>query len=129
MANLNGTLNLLKLNGARLISLRGGAERGIFIPTEGENRNPSIYVGGKGAYMHVRVVESERDFNGKHYTHFIAAAFADGEEFKEMKEALGRDAINALAPILGNLESFKQPGGGSYEEEAEDNNDMPDFLR
>ena len=130
MANLNGTLDLLKLREARRVSLRG--QKGIFVPTEGVN--PCIFEGQKGSYLHVRVVESERDFGDKHFTHFVAASFANGDEFKKAKDTLPREELNALTPILGNLETWGSSGGGSYESEEEDDdlpadNDIPDFLR
>ena len=111
--SLNGSINLMKYPGARRILANG--VKGIFIPVD---ENPSIYVGDKGAYATIRVVEKESEFNDKHYTHFVAASLP-----KKVRDALKEkgktdEELKALAPILGNLETYDpQAGGGSAEYE------------
>lgn len=114
----------MKYPGAKKIIANG--VKGIFIPVE---TNPSIYVGGKGAYASIRVVEKESNFDDRHYTHFVAASIS-----KKTREALAADGmsdeeINAVTPILGNLEEYA-PKEESFEAAAtvaDDVEDMP-FL-
>ena len=118
--SLNGSINLMKYPGAKKIIANG--QKGIFIPVE---PNPSIFVGEKGAYASIRVVEKESEFNDRHYTHFVAAQLP--KKVRDDLKAAGKsdDDIKALTPILGNLETYvPQEGGATYEEasvdEAED---------
>jgi len=120
MGNINGSINLLKYKDARKVSLQG--VKGIFIPTEGVN--PTIVVGEKGAYAHLRIVEKESTFenNGKPvtYTHFIAASIADKDKRAELKNSLPTEEFNGLTPILGNASEWKGEAAADYEEAEED---------
>ena len=120
--SLNGSINLMKYPGAKKILANG--KKGIFIPVDD---NPSIYVGEKGAYATVRVVEKESEFNDKHYSHFIAAALPKKVRDDLKAKGASDDDIKALTPILGNLETYEPQagnGGDSYENvEAEE--DLP----
>jgi len=115
--SLNGSINLLKYPGARRIIANG--VKGIFIPVD---NNPSIFVGDKGAYASIRVVEKETTFDDRHYTHFVAASLP-----KKVREGMTEEQAKAAAPILGNLEAYQPQQGGSYEEAAtvEDEEDLP----
>ena len=117
--SLNGNINLLKYPGAKKIVANG--VKGIFIPVE---ENPSIYVGNKGAYAGIRVVEKVSEFNDRKYTHFVAAHIP-----KKVRDTMTEEEAKAATPILGNLETYEPEGGGggSFEEaevkEAEE--DLP----
>lgn len=119
MATINGSINLMKFVGARKVVASG--EKGIFIPID---QNPTIIPGAKGAYASVRIVEKESTFNDRHYTHFICLSLN-----KEKKEQLKNDGysdeqLNALTPILGNLETY-QPKDEYQEEKVEEADDLP----
>lgn len=116
---INGSINLLKYSGARKVSL--GGQKGIFIPVE---ENPTIFVGEKGAYASVRVVEHESSFDGKTYTHFIAASL-DKKKKDELENAYGKDKVKEFTPILGNATDYSAQQSDSYEEESED---MPEKV-
>lgn len=120
----NGSINLQKCKGARRIIANG--VKGIFIPTDG---NPTIYVSEKGAYMSIRVRESEREFDGKKYTHFVAVSFSNKEAREKAIEQFGEEGANEFTPILGNLSAYSAPEP-TYEaaDVKEDNGDIPDFL-
>lgn len=119
---INGKINLLKYIGARKVSL--GGQKGIFIPVE---ENPTIFVGEKGAYASVRVVEHESSFDGKTYTHFIAASIDDKKRREELEKVHGKDAMKAFTPILGNAVDYTAlDNNDSYAEESEDAGDLPD---
>jgi hypothetical protein len=121
MATLNGKINLLKYPGAKKIIANG--VKGIFIPAE---QNPSIFIGEKGAYAAVRVVEKVTTFNDKTYSHFIAATLSKAQRDELAAQGLSEDEIKAFSPILGNLETY-EPQGATYEEAtvAEDVDDLP----
>ena len=122
MATLTGSINLLKYPGSKKIIANG--VRGIFIPSEA---NPSIYVGEKGAYASVRIVERESEFGDKHYTHYVAASISKKGREELASQGMSEEEIRALAPIIGNLETY-EPQGATYEEAAvkeDDNEDMP----
>jgi len=122
MATLTGNINLLKYPGSRKVIANG--VKGIFIPTEA---NPSIFVGEKGAYASVRIVEKESEFKDKHYTHFIAASIAKKAREELSSQGMSDDEIKALAPILGNLETY-EPQGATFEEASvEDDNGEEDL--
>lgn len=107
--SINGSINLLKIKGARKILADG--QKGIFIPAED---NPAIYV-GKGAYLSIRVVEKETTFEDRHYTHFVAVALPKAK-IEELKKVGATDNdIKELTPILGNLEEYVPNEGGGYE--------------
>lgn len=119
--SLNGNINLMKYPGARRILANG--VKGIFIPVED---NPSIFVGEKGAYASIRVVEKESEFNDRHYTHFVAASLP--KKVRDELKAKGKtdEELKALAPILGNLETFDPQSAGSAEyEEVDEAEDLP----
>ena len=111
---INGSINLLKYVGARKVSLSG--KRGIFIPVD---ENPSIYAEGKGAYAAIRIVEHESEFDGKKYTHFIAADIDSKKRRSELEQSFGRDAVKAMTPILGNAVDYNAREE-TFEDEAED---------
>ena len=115
-------MNLLKLKGARKIIAK--EQKGIFIPVE---ENPSIFVGDKGAYLSIRVVEKESDFEDRHYTHFVSASIPKKKRDELEAAGYSKEEIYALTPILGNLETYEpQGGGGNYEEEeVKEAEDLP----
>ena len=120
----NGSINLLKYPGAKKIIANG--QKGIFIPTDD---NPTIYVGGKGAYASIRIVEKESTFDDRHYTHFVAASLSKGQREELQKKGKTDEEIKAFSPILGNLETYTaQPSGDSFEAAtvtAQDIDDLP----
>lgn len=117
---INGSINLLKYVGARKVSL--GGQKGIFIPVDD---NPSIYVGEKGAYASVRIVEHESTYGDKTYTHFIAAAIDSKKRRDELENQFGKERVKSMTPILGNAVDYNAQSGGTYEEEQEDDGDLP----
>lgn len=116
----SGNIDLLKLKGARK-SIVGG-QKCIVIPVE---ENPTIYVGEKGAYLNIRVVESANNNYG--HSHFIASSIDN----KQTRERLGQDKVKELTPIIGNLKelTYGQPGGDSsaYTQEQEQTATGDDF--
>ncbi len=122
--SLNGSINLMKYPGAKRILANG--KKGIFIPVD---ENPSIFVSEKGAYASIRVVEKESEFNGKNYTHFVAASLSKKERDELKKAGYGEEDIKALTPILGNLETYEPqadgPAGADSYESADVNEDLP----
>lgn len=120
---INGSINLLKYVGARKVSL--GGQRGIFIPVD---ENPSIYVGDKGAYASVRVVEHESTFGDKTHTHFIAAAIDSKKRRDELEAQYGKETVKTFTPILGNAIDYNA-ASESYDEEQEDDDLPPDNAR
>lgn len=119
MSTITGSINLMKFVGARKIIASG--EKGIFIPVE---QNPTIVPGAKGAYANIRIVESNRTFNDHEYTHFLALSLPKKQR-EEMKASGRRDEdINALTPILGNLETFV-PKDSYQEEKVVERDDLP----
>ena len=121
MSILTGNINLLKYPGSRRIIANG--VRGIFIPAE---QNPSIYIGEKGAYASIRIVDKESDFSDKHYTHFIAASISKKAREELSSQGLSEDEIKAFSPILGNLETY-EPQAASYEEASVQEDDVEDM--
>lgn len=117
MSTINGQINLLKLANARRV--QDGNVKGIFIPI---HDNPCIYAGGKGAYLNVRIVEHESDYNDRHYTHFIAAAI-DKDLRTKLKEEGREDDLRSYTPILGNATEYSAEGAG-YEQATL--SDVPD---
>lgn len=111
---ITGSINLMKYVGARKVSLQG--ENGVFIPVK---QNPSLFVGDKGIYASLRIVEHESEYGGKRYSHFIAANLSK-EARESLESAYGRDKARAFAPILGNANDYNMEGGGSFEEVSED---------
>lgn len=110
MATITGQINLLKLVGARRV--QAGNTKGLFIPIAA---NPTIYAEGKGAYLNIRIVEKESEYDGKKYTHFIAASL-DKEQRERLKEQLPDEEFRALTPILGNARTW---GGEQTYEQTE----------
>lgn len=113
--SLNGNINLMKYPGAKRILANG--VKGIFIPVE---ENPSIFVGEKGAYASIRVVEKESEFNDRHYTHFVAASLSKKVRDELKSKGKTDEELKALAPILGNLESYEPEGGGAEFEQVDE---------
>lgn len=101
MSTITGSINLMKFVGAKKIIANG--ERGIFIP---EEQNPTIVPGAKGAYANVRIVESKRTFNDHEYTHFLALSLPRKQREDLKAKGVSDEQINALTPILGNLETY-----------------------
>lgn len=101
MATITGQINLLKLHNARRV--QDGNIKGIFIPIYD---NPAIYAEGRGAYLNIRIVEKESEYNGKQYTHFIAASL-DKDRRDELMERLSDEEFKAVTPILGNARIVK----------------------
>lgn len=120
MSTLTGSINLLKYPGSRKILANG--VKGIFIPVES---NPSIFVGEKGAYASIRVVEKESEFNDRHYTHFVAASMSKKSREKLSEDGKSDEEINALAPILGNLETYEPEA--TYETASVQEDDIEDM--
>ena len=119
--SLNGSINLLKLPGARKIIAK--EQKGIFIPVD---ENPSIFVGEKGAYLSIRVVEKESEYEDRHYTHFVSASLQKKDREKLEAAGYSKEDIYKLTPILGNLETYEpQPGNGGDYEEEEVKDDLP----
>lgn len=110
--SINGSINLLKIKGARKILADG--QKGIFIPAED---NPAIYV-GKGAYLSIRVVEKETTFEDRHYTHFVSVGLPKSKIDELKKAGATEEDIKELTPILGNLEEYVPKEGGNYEASA-----------
>ena len=100
MATITGQINLLKLKNARRV--QDGNIKGIFIPIYD---NPAIYAEGRGAYLNIRIVEKESEYNGKQYTHFIAASLDKGKR-DELMERLSEEEFKAVTPILGNANAW-----------------------
>lgn len=101
MATIAGQINLLKLRNARRV--QDGNIKGIFIPIYD---NPAIYAEGKGAYLSLRIVEHESEFNGRQYTHFIAASI-DKDKRDALKEEGREDELRSVTPILGNASEYR----------------------
>ncbi len=120
MSTLNGSINLLKYPGAKKIIANG--VRGIFIPAE---TNPSIFVGEKGAYASIRVVEKESEFNDRYYTHFVAASMSKKSREQLSADGMTDEEINALTPILGNLETYAPEV--TYESASVQDDDVEDL--
>lgn len=100
MATITGQINLLKLKNARRV--QDGNIKGIFIPIYD---NPAIYAEGRGAYLNIRIVEKESEYNGKKFSHFIAAGLAK-EKRDELRDRLSDDDFRAVTPILGNANAW-----------------------
>ena len=100
MATITGQINLLKLKNARRV--QDGNIKGIFIPIYD---NPAIYAEGRGAYLNIRIVEKESEYNGKKFSHFIAADLAK-EKRDELRDRLSEDDFRAVTPILGNANAW-----------------------
>ena len=100
MATITGQINLLKLKNARRV--QDGNIKGIFIPIYD---NPAIYAEGRGAYLNIRLVEKESEYNGKKFSHFIAADLAK-EKRDELRDRLSDDDFRAVTPILGNANAW-----------------------
>ena len=100
MATITGQINLLKLKNARRV--QDGNIKGIFIPIYD---NPAIYAEGRGAYLNIRIVEKESEYNGKKFSHFIAADLAK-EKRDELRDRLSDDDFRAVTPILGNANAW-----------------------
>lgn len=101
MATITGQINLLKLKNARRV--QDGNIKGIFIPIYD---NPAIYAEGRGAYLNIRIVEKESEYNGKKFSHFIAADLAK-EKRDELRDRLSDDDFRAVTPILGNANAWE----------------------
>lgn len=107
--NYNGSIDLLKLRGARKSMVSG--QRCIIIPVD---ENPTIYVGEKGCYLGLSVRETSNSSYGD--SHFIAASISS----KDIREKIGRDNIKQYTPILGNLKESNYGGGNEgFGEETE----------
>lgn len=100
MATITGQINLLKLKNARRV--QDGNIKGIFIPIYD---NPAIYAEGRGAYLNIRIVEKESEYNGKKFSHFIVADLAK-EKRDELRDRLSDDDFRAVTPILGNANAW-----------------------
>lgn len=100
MATITGQINLLKLKNARRV--QDGNIKGIFIPIYD---NPAIYAEGRGAYLNIRIVEKESEYNGKKFSHFIAADLAK-EKRDELRDRLSDDDFRAVTLILGNANAW-----------------------
>ena len=126
MATLNGSINLLKYKDARKVIIAG--VKGIFIPVD---ENPTIFVGGKGAYANVRIVEHESTFDDSTYSHFISASFGKSDDRKKYEETFGSEALRAVTPILGNLAAYQDSRANESEEsyvaaeDVKDDGDLP----
>jgi len=101
MATITGQINLLKLKNARRV--QDGNIKGIFIPIYD---NPAIFAEGRGAYLNIRIVEKESEYNGKKFSHFIAADLPK-EKREELREQLDDDDFRAVTPILGNANAWE----------------------
>lgn len=119
---MSGSINLLKFVGAKKIIADG--KKGIFIPVD---QNPTIVVGTKGAYAHIRVVEKDVTFDNRHYTHFIAASLSKEKRDDMQSGGMTEEQINAYSPILGNLEAFEpRPSRDDFADaRTEDAEDLP----
>lgn len=104
MATITAQINLLKLQNARRV--QDGNIKGIFIPI---HDNPCIYAQGKGAYLNIRIVEHESEYNDRKYSHFIAAAI--NKDLRDKLKEEGRDEdLKAYTPILGNGSTYGDDG-------------------
>ena len=109
MATITGQINLLKLYGAKRVAM--GPVKGLFIPTA---FNPAIFDALKGAYLNVRIVEKASEFNGKQYTHFIAADLNKAKKDELRDNGISDEEIRGYTPILGNLKAW-EPEAPTYE--------------
>ena len=109
MATITGQINLLKLYGAKRVAM--GNVKGLFIPV---SMNPAIFDAQKGAYLNVRIVDKPSEFNGKQYTHFIAADLNKTKKDELRQNGVSDEEIRSYTPILGNLKAW-EPEAPSYE--------------
>ena len=100
--NYNGSIDLLKLRGARKSMVSG--QRCIVVPVDD---NPAIYVGEKGCYLGLSVRETSNSSYGD--SHFVAASISS----KETRDKIGRDHIREYTPILGNLKESTYDGSNA----------------
>lgn len=101
MDNLSIKVDLLKLNGARVVKANGVT--GLFIPSEA---NKELYIGQKGAYLNLTAIQlhSPSPYGDTHI----------------VKGNIPRDAFDAMTdeqrkylPILGNARPLVKQGGGA----------------
>lgn len=115
MSNFSIKIDLLKLAGAKVVSVKG--ERAILIPTDS---NREIFIGEKGAYLDLTAIalKEESKFGD---THFV-------------KGNLPRDVFNSMTeeqrravPILGNLKPLGAQNAQASvpAEEVEVEDDLP----
>ena len=119
--SLNGSINLMKFEGAKKIIANG--QKGIFIPVED---NPTISVSENGAFVNIRVWEREATFGERHYTHAIAASISKKKREELEKSGYSKEDIYALTPFIGNLEAREAAqNGGNFENAEVQEDDLP----
>ena len=108
MANINscsGGLNLSLLQNTETVNLKG--RECLVIPIAD---NPTLFIGKKGVYLDISVVETPDSQYG--HSHYVRANVGPAK-----RQNYSREELKALTPILGNLKP--------YEPKQQDAGDMP----
>lgn len=93
--SVNGGLNLSLLVNAATVTLKG--KNCLVIPIDD---NPALFVGKKGVYLDISVVETPDSQYG--HTHYVRANIGSSRRGGYSKEEL-----KAMTPILGNLKAVQ----------------------
>lgn len=94
---LTGSINLLAFCKAEYLTVNG--KPCVVIPVQ---ENPTIFVGTKGIYAGINVVETKNNKFG--FTHFVGSNITNSEE----RNKLSNDERKTLCPILGNLKEIRR---------------------
>lgn len=93
--SFNGGLNLSLLQNTATVSLKG--KQCLVIPIED---NPTLFIGKKGVYLDLSVVETPDSQYG--HSHYVRANVGASK-----RQNYSREELKALTPILGNLKPFE----------------------
>ena len=106
--SVNGGLNLSLLVNTATVTLKG--KNCLVIPIDD---NPALFVGKKGVYLDISVVETPDSQYG--HTHYVRANIGSSRRGGYSKEAL-----KAMTPILGDLKAVQAAAAA-----AEPQQDLP----
>ena len=124
--NYSGKINLLKMNNACIVSVKGkqSTKRGVFIPIEDNNLfvTADDNMKAKGAYIDFIAWENQQ--TGKYGdTHSIRQSLP-----KEVREKMSEEQLKAI-PFFGNMKPYEQTNADysvtAPVAEAEPGDDLP----
>lgn len=90
----NGGLNLSLLQNTATVTLKG--KNCLVIPIDD---NPALFVGKKGVYLDISVVETPDSQYG--HSHYVRANVGSSR-----RNGYSKEELKALSPILGNLKPY-----------------------
>lgn len=115
MDNISIKIDLLKLNGARVV--KAGGVTGLFIPSE---VNKELYIGQKGAYLNLTAIQLR---NPSPYgdTHLVK-----GNIPRDVFDRMSEEQRKAL-PILGNARPLvkQESSAPAIQPQVEELEDLP----